>query len=125
MLESDLQALNMELKNINEKLDSQHNGSQNIAVSTSQHTIVPENSLDSISDGEVKDGEQGAVGLDEKETAIALYPYDYDTIKNSITMEVGEEFIVTEVDDVGWTKVKRKTNVSEEGYVPTAYLQRI
>ena len=40
-------------------------------------------------------------------------------------MEVGEEFIVIEVDDGGWTKVKRKNKVSEEGYVPTAYLQRI
>ena len=40
-------------------------------------------------------------------------------------MEAGEEFIVTEGDEGGWTKVKRKTVDSEEyeGYVPTAYLQ--
>ena len=88
-------------------------------------TTFAEISPYSISDSEVKDGEQGAVGLDEKETAIALYPYDDDTIKNSITMEVGQEIIVIEVDDGGWTKVKNKTSFSEEGYVPTAYLQWI
>jgi hypothetical protein len=125
ILESDLHALNIKLKDINEKLDSQRNVLPNIAMSTPQSIIVPENSPNFISDSAVKDGELGAVGLDDKETAIAVYPYNDDTIKNSITMEVGEEFIVTEVDDGGWTKVKRKTNVSEEGYVPTAYLQQI
>ena len=40
-------------------------------------------------------------------------------------MEAGEEFIVTEGDEGGWTKVRRKEGNSEdcEGFVPTAYLQ--
>jgi hypothetical protein len=53
MIESDLDALNIKLKNINEKLDSHHHGSPNIAVSTPQPIIVPENSPDSISDNDV------------------------------------------------------------------------
>ena len=37
-------------------------------------------------------------------------------------MEAGEEFIVTEGDEGGWTKVRRK-NINTEGFVPTTYLQ--
>ena len=104
MFESDLQALNMELKDINKKLDSHHTSSPNIAVSTSQATSTPENSpgcniSDNIIESEVKVEEHGAVVLDDKYTAVALYPFEYYTIKNSITMKIGEEFIVTEVDD--------------------------
>ena len=130
MLESDLHVLIIELRDIHEKLDSQHSGSPNIAKSTPKTISALENSpgcnnTDSNNDSEVKVEEHGAVGLDDIETAVALYHYNDDTIENSITMEVGEEFIVTEVDDGGWTKVKSKTSFSEEGYVPTAYLQWI
>ena len=40
-------------------------------------------------------------------------------------MEAGEEFIVTEGDEGGWTKVRRKNINSDggEGFVPTTYLQ--
>ena len=124
MLESDLHALNIKLKDINEKLDSQQTASPNIAMSTQENSPRFNRSY-SINVIEVKVEEHGAVGLDDKETAVALYPFEDDTIENSITMKIGEEFLVTEVDDGGWTKVKRKNIVSEEGYVPTAYLQRI
>ena len=42
-------------------------------------------------------------------------------------MEAGEEIIVTEGDEGGWTKVRRKNIYTEdwEGFVPTAYLQSI
>jgi hypothetical protein len=60
-------------------------------------------------------------------TAVALYPYAGDCSESSIAMEAGEEFIVTEGDEGGWTKVRRKNINSEgfEGFVPTTYLQWI
>ena len=59
------------------------------------------------------------------ETVVALYAYNGDCSESSIAMEAGEEFIVTEGDEGGWTKVRRKNINSEEyeGYVPTAYLE--
>ena len=58
---------------------------------------------------------------------IALYDYAVDCSEsnNNIAMEAGEEFIVTEDDEGGWTKVRRKNINSEggEGFVPTDYLQ--
>ena len=58
-------------------------------------------------------------------TAVALYPYNGDFSESSIAMEAGEEFIVTEGDEGGWSKVRRKNINSEggEGFVPTTYLQ--
>ena len=58
-------------------------------------------------------------------TAVALYSYTGDCSESSIAMEAGEEFIVTEGDEGGWTKVRRKNINTEgaEGFVPTAYLQ--
>ena len=47
-------------------------------------------------------------------TAVALYPYNGDFSESSIAMEAGEEFIVTEGDEGGWTKVRRK-NFNSEG----------
>ena len=58
-------------------------------------------------------------------TVVALYSYTGDCSESSIAMEAGEEFIVTEGDEGGWTKVRRKNINSEggEGFVPTTYLQ--
>jgi hypothetical protein len=58
-------------------------------------------------------------------TAVAVYSYNGDCSESSIAMEAGEEFIVTEGDEGGWTKVRRKNIDSEggEGFVPTTYLQ--
>ena len=63
---------------------------------------------------------------DSVKTVIALYPFEDDTIENSIGMKTGEEFIITEADDEGWTKVRRKypvNGINNVGYVPTAYIQ--
>ena len=58
---------------------------------------------------------------------MALYPYNGECGDSSIAMEAGEEFIVIEGDEDGWTKVRRKSkntnNADLEGFVPTAYLQ--
>ena len=59
-------------------------------------------------------------------TVIALYSYAGDC-ESSIAMEAGEEFLVTEADEEGWTKVRRKNydRQDSEGFVPSAYLQHL
>ena len=42
----------------------------------------------------------------------------------SISMRAGEEFHITEADYGGWTKVQRM-DLSEEGFVPTSFLEII
>jgi hypothetical protein len=60
-------------------------------------------------------------------TVVEIYSYNGDCSESSIALEAGEEFIVTEGDEWGWTKVRRKEGDSQdcEGFVPTAYLQRM
>jgi hypothetical protein len=69
-------------------------------------------------------GEHEEFSVDNVETVVALYSYAGDCSESSIAMEAGEEFIVTEGDEGGWTKVRRKNINTEdcEGFVPTAYL---
>ena len=75
------------------------------------------------SEQHLRDHEEFSV--DNIETVVALYSYAGDCSESSIAMEAGEEFIVTEGDEGGWTKVRRKNINSEggEGFVPTTYLQ--
>ena len=65
--------------------------------------------------------------FDSLERVVALYPFTGDCSESSIAMEAGEEFIVTEGDEGGWTKVRRMNPINEEdeGFVPTAYLHWI
>ncbi|XP_064458115.1 formin-binding protein 1-like isoform X2 [Ornithodoros turicata] len=54
-------------------------------------------------------------------TAIAMYPFDAQS-EGSIPMGEREEFLVVEVDQGdGWTRVRRDN--TEEGFVPTSYLE--
>lgn len=59
---------------------------------------------------------------------VALYPF-VGEIKNSINMEEGEEFFVTEQDVDGWTRVKRvkirKEDELLEGFVPSSFIKFI
>ncbi|XP_008478375.1 formin-binding protein 1-like isoform X1 [Diaphorina citri] len=57
-------------------------------------------------------------------TAKALYPFEA-TSEGSIPMYDGEELYIIELDQGdGWTRVRRQTD-SEEGFVPTSYIQTI
>ena len=77
------------------------------------------------SEHNLRDHEEFSV--DNVETVVALYSYPGDCSASSIGMEAGEKFIVTEGDEGGWTKVRRKNINTEdcEGFVPTTYLQWI
>lgn len=58
-------------------------------------------------------------------TCKALYPFDA-TSEGSIPMAEGEELHVIELDQGdGWTRVRRimSSNVVEEGFVPTSYIE--
>ena len=155
VLESDLHALNSQLKDVNEKLEEKKGNSPLPAVST--HLTIPmaenssvgsgSNSIQSGSAGygtisNCSSSDRGSDSLDNSEqkidlpnnfrdesfpTVVAIYSYHGDCSESSIAMEAGEEFIVTEGDEGGWTKVRRKERDSEdcEGFVPSAYLQCI
>uniref|UniRef100_A0A8D8RUF3 Formin-binding protein 1 homolog n=1 Tax=Cacopsylla melanoneura TaxID=428564 RepID=A0A8D8RUF3_9HEMI len=57
-------------------------------------------------------------------TAKALYPFEASS-EGSIPMFDGEELYIIELDQGdGWTRVRRQTD-SEEGFVPTSYIQTI
>ena len=68
-------------------------------------------------------------GEDPTEDTIvaAVYDYDGEGGDTTIPMVTGEEFIVTEEDEEGWTRVRRKNRTRQrcEGYVPTAYLSLV
>jgi len=55
---------------------------------------------------------------------IALYSYD-GSEEGTLAMEEGEEFEISGEDVDGWIKVKRKDDFSEEGYIPTAFTERV
>ncbi|KAL1455747.1 hypothetical protein WDU94_009817 [Cyamophila willieti] len=58
-------------------------------------------------------------------TAKALYPFEASS-EGSIPMFDGEELFIIELDQGdGWTRVRRQTTDSEEGFVPTSYIQTI
>ena len=57
----------------------------------------------------------------------ALYPF-IGEVENSINMEEGEEFYVTEQDIEGWTRVRRITDQNNkdekiEGFVPSSFIK--
>ena len=155
VLESDLHALNSELKDVNGKLEEKKGNSSHPAVST--HLTIPriENSSAGSGSNSIQSGsagygtisncsssDRGSDSLDNSElntglhedfrdesfaAVVAIYSYNGDCSESSIAMEAGEEFVVTEGDEEGWTKVRRKeveeNSVDCEGFVPTAYLQ--
>ena len=156
VLESDLHALNEQLKDVNHKLDEKAGKSQkpilqthltmNIRENTSQGSESQSQQSGSAGYGTISNcdstSDRGSDSLENGEATIvkhddfsdevmprvvAIYSYNGDCSESSIAMEAGDEFIVTESDEGGWTKVLRKMKNGEdhEGYVPTAYLQWI
>ena len=139
-LESELHSHSITLGNVNYQLEEKH-GLQRYAQISPQPVLKiildsPEASRSSsagygtISNYSNSDGDSDNLENSQHEnigTAVALYPYAGDCSESSIAMEAGEEFIVTEGDEGGWTKVRRKNINSEgfEGFVPTTYLQWI
>ena len=143
-LESELHSLNLQLSDVNYQLEQKKylkksplislhtihkmvsdspGGSR--SSSAGYGTISNYSSSDRDSDSAEKLGMHEDYRDDDIDTVVALYAYTGDCSESSIAMEAGEEFIVTEGDEGGWTKVRRKNINSEEyeGYVPTAYLQ--
>merc|ERR1712130_911342 len=57
---------------------------------------------------------------EEKEVE-ALYDFEGETA-STLPMRAGELFILVEPDSEGWSKVKRKRDLEEEGYVPTSFI---
>lgn len=58
---------------------------------------------------------------------VALYPFTGE-VENSVNMEEGEQFYVTEPDVEGWTRVRRLGNNMEggaqiEGFVPSSFIK--
>ena len=58
----------------------------------------------------------------------AIYGYNSDT-NETITMAEGEEFVVLETDQEGWTKVRRRSkNIYDHrdvGFVPTSFVRTL
>ena len=145
-LESELHSLNLELSDVNYQLEQKKSPQKSPLISPRTiHKIVSDSpggsrsssagygtisnysSSDRDSDSLEKLGMHEDYSDENIDTVVALYAYTGVCSESSIAMEVGEEFIVTEGDEGGWTKVKRQTVDSEEyeGFVPTAYLQRL
>ncbi|XP_065307478.2 formin-binding protein 1-like [Dermacentor albipictus] len=92
-----------------------------------RHTAIPDG------DAEFEDHDYAEVSFEPNllpplGRAVAIYTFGGNGIglaqfQGSIPMEEREEFLVVEVDrGSGWTRVRREN--LEEGYVPTAYLER-
>jgi len=62
------------------------------------------------------------------ERVTALYPFESDS-SDTISMTAGEDFIVIESDQNGWTKVRRVDmryfEETGEGFVPTSFIQSL
>jgi len=61
------------------------------------------------------------VSSKSRHKGVAKYDFDGDSIENSITMKVGEEFCILEEDAEGWAKVLNE-NTDSMGFVPSSYL---
>jgi len=155
VLESELHSLNIKLDDINNQLDGKIGESPKHTIPNTLTLPVVENNSVGSGSNSIQSGSAGygsisncsnserdcesldnseAIGEEQREyvnsdhdLVIALYSYDGDCGETSIAMEAGEEFIVTEEDEGGWTRVRRKSSlgVEGEGYVPTAYLEFI
>ena len=139
-LESELHSQNLLLDDVTYQLE-QKAGSQKSPMSSPQNIpktvrYSPEGSRSSsagygtISSSSNSDRDSDTFDNCECEnidTVVAVYDYNGDCSESSIAMEAGEELIVTEGDEGGWTKVRRKNINSDEGegFVPTTYLQWI
>ena len=131
-LEADLLPLNLLLNEVNDQLIEKKSSRRSpLLMHRTSHKSLsdsPEGSRTSsagygtISNYSGSDRDcDSELGL---ERVVALYEYAGDYGDSSIAMEAGEEFIVTEGDEGGWTKVRRKNMESGggEGFVPSAYL---
>lgn len=90
------------------------------------HTSLPGSGQGSTNDQPINDEMYyEAEVLPPLGTCKALYPFDA-TSEGSIPMSEGEELLVIELDQGdGWTRVRRLCgpNGSEEGFVPTSYIE--
>uniref|UniRef100_A0A8D9BX72 Formin-binding protein 1-like n=2 Tax=Cacopsylla melanoneura TaxID=428564 RepID=A0A8D9BX72_9HEMI len=95
------------------------NGVQNVQQQGMEEPDLP-NSRTSLPDSDPPE----YFDLPPLGTAKALYPFEASS-EGSIPMFDGEELYIIELDQGdGWTRVRRQTD-SEEGFVPTSYIQTI
>ena len=61
----------------------------------------------------------------EQSVVAAMFDYGGEGGDTTIHMTAGEEFVVTDADQGGWTRVRRRNMDIQcgEGFVPTAYLR--
>ena len=137
-LESELHSLNQDLTDVNQQLEQKNRLNKSPLITPRTISKIGSDSpggsrsssagYGTISNysGSDKDSEsiENSENEESIETVVALYPYSGDCGDSTIAMEAGEEFIVTEVDEEGWTKVRRKNidNQEGEGFVPSAFL---
>ena len=121
-LEYELHSLNLELSDVNYQLGQKKCQQKSPLIIQKQVSDSPEGSRSSwagygtISSSSNSDRDSDSLDSSECEnigTVVALYDYNGDCSESSIAMEAGEEFIVTEGDEGGWTKVRRK-NINSE-----------
>ncbi|CAO1388194.1 unnamed protein product [Diamesa hyperborea] len=116
------------LLNINNINDNNNNGSSASPESGlgTSHSSLPGSGQGSTNDQHINDDMYyDTEPLQPLGTCKALYPFDA-TSEGSIPMAEGEELHVIELDQGdGWTRVRRivTTNVIEEGFVPTSYIE--
>jgi len=137
-LESELHSLNQDLTDVNQQLEQKNRLNKSPLITPRTISKIGSDSpggsrsssagYGTISNysGSDKDSEsiENSENEESIETVVALYPYSGECGESTIAMEAGEEFIVTEGDDEGWTKVRRKNIDSQEreGFVPSAFL---
>ena len=61
--------------------------------------------------------------LDVEKLVVAIYDFVAEA-EDMISMKEGDTFVVVEEDHNGWTVVKKR-NGTEEGFVPTEYIDNV
>jgi len=146
LLESELQAMQTELVDVNDTLENMRNQSPainkirrkrspsgSLASSMSSTQVSVESACNTDSEWEEDDlsapsapPEESISRLSLNEKVVASFSFESDS-SDTIPMAEGEEFFLMEEDQDGWTKVKRVDNRFfediGEGFVPTSYIQ--
>ena len=125
-LEAELHSYTLLHKELMYKLEQKQCSQRSALLSPAPSNASPHGSRSSSTGyGTMSDSD----GEDTTEDTIvaAVYDYDGEGGDTTIPMVTGEEFIVTEEDEEGWTRVRRKNRTRQrcEGYVPTAYLRLV
>ena len=133
-MESELHSQNMLLQDINRNLELKQSLSQRnlplLSHPTGLYNQEGSTTSSSTGYGTISNYSSSEVGSERGEDVenvnsvlvIALYPYNGECGESSIAMEAGEQFVMTEGDEGGWSRVRRLSQ-GEEGFVPTAFLQ--